>query len=260
MSEKQYHIGVGPGEIGRYVLLPGDPKRSEKIAAHFANAREVACNREFRTFTGTLDGIQVSVTSTGIGCPSAAIAIEELIKVGADTFIRVGTAGSLQKEVDLGDLAIAIGAIREEGTTRQYVPIEFPAVAHPEIVSALERSAKQLGYPHHLGITHCKDSFYSEEEGFAAHQELNKMRWKTWMRANVIATSMEESALFVIGTLRRVRVGSILAIIGRTWAGEPVVHGHGPEKAIETAINAIRILEREREQGREKSPAIPRRK
>ncbi|HOO77841.1 MAG TPA: nucleoside phosphorylase [bacterium] len=246
MSERQYHIQVAPGEVGRYVILPGDPGRAEKIAAYFDDPREIAFNREYRTFTGTVDGITISVTSTGIGCPSTAIALEELIHVGADTFIRVGTAGSLQERVDLGDLAISTGAVRDEGTTRQYIPLEYPAVAHPEIVGALRRAAENLDYPHHLGITHCKDSFYSEEEGYSAQPEVNSQRWKTWMRGDVIATSMEEAALFVVGSLRRVRAGSVLAVIGRTWAGEPVIHGVGPEKAIETAIEAFRILERER--------------
>jgi len=245
MTEKQYHIAVAPGEVGRYVLLPGDPKRAAKIAEFFDNPREVAFNREFRTFTGTWRGLKVSVTSTGIGCPSAAIALEELIKVGGDTFIRVGTAGSLQKEVEVGDLAISIGAVREEGTTHQYVPPEYPAVATPEVVFALKKAAAKLGYPHHLGITHCKDSFYSEEEGYSAQAELNRMRWQTWMRANVIATSMEESAIFVVGSLRKVRTGSILSIIGATWAGKPIVGGVGPEKAIETALEAFLIMDKE---------------
>jgi uridine phosphorylase len=242
MSGKEYHIGVAKGEVGEYVLLPGDPKRTEMIAQHFEKPKEIAFNREFRTFTGTVNGVKVSVTSTGIGCPSAAIAIEELVRVGARTFIRVGTAGSLQKEVDLGHLAIATAAVREEGTSRQYVPLQYPAVAHPDVVFALREAAQKLGHPYHLGITHCKDAFYSEEEGYSAQTEHNQDLWKTWMRGNVIATSMEESALFVVGSLRRVRVGSILAIIGQTWAGKPVVHGIGPEKAIETAIEAIKIL------------------
>ena len=243
MPERQYHIGVAEGEVGRYVILPGDPKRTEVIAGYFDDPREIAFNREFRTFTGTVDGIKVSVTSTGIGCPSAAIALEELIKVGADTFIRIGTAGSLQEEVAVGDLAIATGAVRKEGTTLQYVPIEYPAVADPDIVFALREAARKRGYSHHLGITHCKDSFYSEEEGYSAVAELNQMEWKTWMRANVIATSMEESALFIVGSLRRVRVGSILTVIGQTWAGKPIVHGVSPEKAVHTTLDAFKIMD-----------------
>jgi len=243
MAEKQYHIDLAAGDVGRYVLLPGDPGRAEKIAGYFDDPREVAYKREFRTFTGTYAGIKVSVTSTGIGCPSAAIALEELIKVGADTFIRVGTAGSLQKEVDLGHLAIASGAIREEGTTLQYVPLQYPAVSNPEVLFALREAAREQGFPHHLGITHCKDAFYSEEEGYSAQEEYNRMLWNTWLKANVISTSMEEAALFVIGSLRKVRVGALATIIGKTWAGQPIVKSIDPENAILTALKAFQLME-----------------
>ena len=158
-SDVQYHINLKPGDVGRYVFLPGDPGRVPLIAAHLDDAEEITFNREYRTFTGTLDGEKVSVTSTGIGCPSAAIAMEELIKVGADTFIRVGTAGSLQPDVKLGDLCISTGSIREEGTSRQYVPLSYPAVADLDVTLALREAAKKLNFPHHCGITHCKDSF-----------------------------------------------------------------------------------------------------
>ena len=243
MTEKQYHIDLAPGDVGRYVLLPGDPARAEKISAYFDNPREVAFKREFRTFTGTVEGIKVSVTSTGIGCPSAAIALEELIKVGADTFIRVGTAGSLQEKVDVGHLAIATGAIREEGTTRQYIPLSYPAVSDPEVLFALKQAAGELGYPAHLGITHCKDAFYSEHEGYAAQEEFNQDLWKTWLRSNVISTSMEEAALFVVGSLRKVRVGALATIIGQTWAGKPIIKSVDPENAIRTALRAFVILD-----------------
>ncbi len=243
MTEKQYHIDLAPGDVGRYVLLPGDPARAEKISGYFDDPREVAFKREYRTFTGTVEGIKVSVTSTGIGCPSAAIALEELVAIGADTFIRVGTAGSLQEKVDVGHLAIATGAIREEGTTRQYLPLSYPAVSDPEVLFALKQAAEELGYPAHLGITHCKDAFYSEHEGYAAQEEINQLIWKTWLRSNVISTSMEEAALFVVGTLRRVRVGALATIIGQTWAGKPIIKSVDPENAIKTALRAFVILD-----------------
>ncbi len=243
MTAKQYHIDLAPGDVGRYVLLPGDPARAEKISKYFDNPREMAFKREFRTFTGTVEGIKVSVTSTGIGCPSAAIALEELVAIGADTFIRVGTAGSLQEKVDVGHLAIATAAIREEGTTRQYIPLSYPAVADPEVLFALQQAASELGYPHHLGITHCKDAFYSEHEGYAAQEEFNQDLWKTWLRANVVSTSMEEAALFVVGTLRRVRVGALATIIGQTWAGKPIIKSVDPANAIRTALRAFVILD-----------------
>lgn len=144
-SGKLYHIQVAPGEVGRYVILPGDPKRCEKIARHFDNPVFVSDNREFTTYTGTLDGVKVSVTSTGIGGPSAAIAMEELKRCGADTFIRVGTCGGMALDVKGGDIVVATGAIRAEGTSREYAPIEFPAVADFDVVTALTQAAKNLG-------------------------------------------------------------------------------------------------------------------
>ena len=143
--DKQYHIQVGEGDVGKYVILPGDPKRCAKIAAYFDDAKLVADSREYVTYTGYLDGVKVSVTSTGIGGPSASIAMEELVKCGADTFIRVGTCGGMQLDVKSSDVVIASGAIRMEGTSKEYAPIEFPAVADIDIVNALRASAKELG-------------------------------------------------------------------------------------------------------------------
>lgn len=156
-KEKEYHIGVSAGEVGRYVILPGDPGRCEKIARHFDNPVKIAQNREYTTYTGYLDGEKVSVVSTGIGGPSASIAVEELVHCGADTFIRVGTSGGMQKEVLGGDLVIATGAIRFEGTTKEYAPIEYPAVPDFDVVAALKEASEELGYRHHLGVVQCKD-------------------------------------------------------------------------------------------------------
>lgn len=158
----QYHIGLKEGDVGKYVILPGDPKRCQKIAQYFDNPQLVADRREFVTYTGYLDGEKVSVTSTGIGGPSAAIALEELVKVGADTFIRVGTCGGMQLDVKSGDLVIATGAIRMEGTSKEYAPIEFPAVANLNVVNAIVDAAKKLDFPHHIGVVECKDSFYGQ--------------------------------------------------------------------------------------------------
>ena len=156
-SGKQYHTQVGIGDVGRYVILPGDPKRCEKIAKHFDNARLIADSREYVTYTGTLEGVPVSVTSTGIGGPSAAIAIEELSKVGADTFIRVGTCGGMQTDVCGGVIVIASGAIRMEGTSREYAPIEYPAVRDVRVLNALLTSAKKQNIRYHAGVVQCKD-------------------------------------------------------------------------------------------------------
>jgi len=252
-SGVEYHIEMKKGDVGRYVILPGDPGRVPKVAALFDSAREVAFNREYRTYTGKVDGIKVSCTSTGIGCPSAAIAIEELIRIGADTFIRVGTAGSLQRHVDLGDLCITSGAIREEGTTRQYVPIEYPAVADPDVTLALREAARKLGHPHHVGISHCKDAFYTEGKGDVPLHRQNELRWDAWCRAGALSTSMESAALMVVGSIRGARVGEVLAVIGRTWEDHPIVAKVGVEDAIQCAIEAIRILHRQ-DQAARKSP------
>lgn len=243
-SEVQYHIGMKKGDVGRYVLLPGDPGRVPKIAAYFDDAEEVANNREYRTFTGTVDGIKVSCTSTGIGCPSTAIAVEELIKIGADTFIRIGTAGSLQKEVGLGDVCVTTAAVREEGTSRQYVPLSYPAVADLDVTWALREGAKRLGLKCHCGIGHCKDAFYIEGDDTPLPIRVeNANKWDAWYRSNVISTSMESAALFVVSSVRKVQAGEILAIIGLTYEDKPIVAKVGIDEAIRAAIEAIKILE-----------------
>lgn len=241
---KQYHIGLDKDDIGRYVILPGDPGRVPVIAGYLDRAEKVAQNREYTTYTGYLGDIKVSVTSTGIGCPSAAIALEELVKIGADTFIRVGTAGGLQPTIELGDVVIPTGAIREEGTTRQYIPLSYPAVPDLDVTVALRDAAKKLGLRHHTGVCHCKDAFFIEGDEGLPIAEDNKNLWKAWERANVLATSMEDAALFVISQIRRVRVGEILAIIGLTYKDAPIVNKKlGIDDAIRTAIEAIKILD-----------------
>ena len=154
-SGRQYHTGVGPQDIGKYVILPGDPKRCEKSAIHFEDAKLVADSREFVTYTGYLEGEKVSVTSTGIGGPSASIAMEELVQCGADTFVRVGTCGGIDLDVKGGDIVIATGAVRMEGTSREYAPIEYPAVADLEVANALVAAAKELGFNYHTGVVQC---------------------------------------------------------------------------------------------------------
>lgn len=243
-NEKQYHIALGKGDVGRYVILPGDPGRVPIIASYLDKAEKVAENREYTTYTGEVAGIKVSVTSTGIGCPSAAIALEELIKIGADTFIRVGTAGALQPYIGLGDLVIPTGAIREEGTTRQYIPLSYPAVPDLDVTVALRDAANKLGFKNHSGVCHCKDAFFIEGEEKLPIDEQNKALWRAWERANVMATSMEDAALFVISQIRRVRVGEVLAIIGLTYDDTPIVNKKlGVEDGIKTAIEAIKILD-----------------
>lgn len=161
---EQYHIGLKEGDVGKYVLLPGDPKRCKKIAEFFDDAKLVADSREFMTYTGFLNGEKVSVTSTGIGGASAAIALEELVNVGAETFIRVGTCGGIDVDVKGGDIVIATGAIRMEGTSKEYAPIEFPAVANIDVTNALVEASKRLGYNSFAGVVQCKDSFYGQHD------------------------------------------------------------------------------------------------
>ena len=211
---KLYHIHCKPGDVGRYVLLPGDPFRTDLIASYFDDAKLVAHNREHKTWTGTLNGVKVSVTSTGMGCPSAAIAVEELIKCGADTFIRVGTAGRVCDKAydETLDGVINTAAVRDEGTTIHYIPIEYPAVADRHVVDALARAAKKLGYNFAEGITQSKDSFYGQHEPEAMPAEGRlKERWEAWRRGNVMSSEMESAAIFVISSIRGCRASSIMA-------------------------------------------------
>ena len=243
---REFHIQTVPEDVGRYVILPGDPGRCEKIAKYFDNAKKVAENREFVTYTGELEGVKVSVTSTGIGGPSASIAMEELIHCGADTFIRVGTSGGMQPEVCGGDMVIATGAIRMEGTTREYAPIEYPAVAHYDIVEALKHAADTLGFCAHLGVVQSKDNFYGQHspETMPVAYEL-KDKWNAWIQCGALASEMESAALFIVGGIRRVRVGSVLLVIANQTRREMGLEDpqvYDTESAVKIAVEAMREL------------------
>lgn len=248
-SDRQYHIAVAPGEVGKYVIMPGDPKRCEKIAKHLENAKLVADNREFVTYTGYLDGEMMSVTSTGIGGPSASIALEELVNCGANTFIRVGTCGGMDINVKGGDVVVATGSIRMEGTTREYVPIEFPAVANLDVVNALVKASKTLKKSYHAGVVQSKDSFYgqhSPEKMPIGYDLINK--WDAWIKCGCLASEMESASLFIVGSYLRVRVGSVFLVVAnqeREKAGLENKQVHDTECAIEVAIEAIRNLIKE---------------
>ncbi len=245
-ARKQYHIQVGEGDVGRYVILPGDPKRCEKIAKYFDNAVLVADSREYVTYTGYLDGVKVSVTSTGIGGPSASIAMEELVNAGADTFVRIGTCGGMQLNVKSGDVVIANGAIRMEGTSKEYAPIEFPAVADIQVINALMQSAEELKSPYHVGVVQCKDSFYgqhSPERMPVSYELMNK--WEAWKRLGCLASEMESAALFVVASHLHVRAGSCFLVLAnqereKEGLENPVVHD--TDMAIRVAVGAIRNL------------------
>lgn len=253
---RQYHIQAAKGEVGRYVILPGDPKRCVKIAKYLDNPVLVADNREYVTYTGMLNQVKVSVTSTGIGGPSAAIAMEELCRCGADTFVRIGTCGGMQTNVKSGDIVVATGAVRMEGTSKEYAPIEFPAVADLSVTNALVKAAESKGYPFHTGVVQCKDSFYGQHEPErkpVGYELLQK--WEAWKRLGCLASEMESAALFVAASSLRVRVGSCFLVIAnqeREKAGldNPVVHD--TDMAIRIAVEAIRRLIRE-DQERKKS-------
>lgn len=230
------HLRIGQRDVGRYVLLPGDPGRCAPIAALFDDARHVMTNREYTTYTGRLGGVEVSVVSTGIGCPSTAIAVEELSALGADTLIRVGTAGPIQADSVDGELAIVTGAIRDEGTSRQYLPIEFPAVADIEVVNALRAAAVRSRVPFRCGISQSKDSFYGEVE--TARMPLAdtlRARWQAWVAGGAICSEMEAAALFILGSIYRLRTGGVMQLrTGDGTADEAVL--------LRTAVDALRIL------------------
>ena len=243
---RQYHINVAKGEVGRYGILPGDPKRCASIAKYFDDAVLVADKREYVTYTGYLDGEKVSVTSTGIGGPSASIAMEELVQCGADTFVRVGTCGGMELSVKGGDLVIATGAIRAEGTSREYAPIEFPAVANLDVVNSLVASAKDLGACFHTGVVQCKDSFYgqhSPEIKPVSYDLMNK--WEAWLRMGCLASEMESAALFIVANYLRVRCGSVFLVVAnqeRAKKGMDNPEVHDTDLAIRAGVGALRQL------------------
>lgn len=248
-SERMYHINMVKGDVGRYVILPGDPGRCEKIAKHFDDCHFVSSNREYVTYTGTLEGETVSVTSTGIGGPSAAIAVEELHMIGADTFVRVGTCGGMQLKCEGGDVIIATGAIRAEGTSREYMPIEFPAVADFAVTNALVQAAQTLDLTYHTGIVQCKDSFYGQHspERMPVGYELIP-RWNAWIAGGCLASEMESAALFVVAATLGCRAGTALLCVHnqeRARLGMRNDNVHDTEDAIRTAVEALRILIRQ---------------
>lgn len=245
-NERQFHIDCCEGDVGRYVILPGDPGRCEKIAQYFDNPVHVATNREFVTYTGTLLGERVSVVSTGIGGPSASIAIEELVAIGADTFVRVGTCGGLRLDVKSGDLVVATGAVRMEGTSREYAPVEYPAVANFEVLTALAEAAAKSGRDWHTGVVQCKDSFYGQHspERMPVSYELLQ-KWEAWKRLGVLASEMESAALFVAADALHVRCGSVFHVIWnqeRNAAGLDQIRDEDTDAAIRAGIEAIKIL------------------
>ncbi len=247
---EQYHIKATAGQTGGYCILPGDPGRCEKIAQYFDNPRHLVTNREYNIWVGELCGVPVSVCSTGIGGPSAAIAMEELVACGTHTFIRVGTCGGINLKVQAGDVVIATGAVRQDGTSREYAPIEFPAVSDPEVLIAQMEAAEKLGLRYHAGVVQAKDSFYGQHSParMPIAGEL-QAKWEAWKRLGVLASEMESGALFTVAAALGVRAGSCFSVV---WNQERANLGmdsqdeaaeqHDTDRAIRTAIEALKIL------------------
>jgi uridine phosphorylase len=235
---------LAAGDVGQYVLIPGDPARTALIASHLEDAREVAFSREYRTFTGSLGGVKVSTCSSGIGGPSAAIAVEELSELGAHTFLRVGTCGAAQPRVKLGDLVVAAGAVRSEGTPDGYVPKEYPAIAHHEVLTACIEAAASAGAPHHVGLVRSVDALYSDlvpdrlPRAVQLQQELD-----VWHRAGILAHDMESSTIMVVASLKGLRAGVLLLCVDELGAGE--IHHLEPslmDRMLKVAVTTIRLL------------------
>ncbi len=244
--EKLYHIDVLPGQVGEYVILTGDPGRCEKIASYLDNAKLVAHKREYVTYTGSLCGKAVSVTSTGIGGPSAAIAVEELYMAGARTFIRVGTCGGMDLDVMGGDIVIATASIRQDGTGNEYLPIEFPAVADFDAVTALVQAAQKLDLRYHTGVVHCKDSFYGQHSPSRMPiADQLKDKWNAYIQGGALASEMESSTIFLISGILKARAATVLLAVWnqeRRDAGLDNPEAHDTEPAIKTAVEAMKIL------------------
>ena len=243
-TDKKYHIGLGRGEVGDYVLAPGDPFRTPLIAKHLDGAKEVAFSREYRTFTGTLEGVKVSAMSTGMGGPSVAIGLEELHELGVHTVLRVGTCGALQPGIKMGDLVIAVGAVRSEGTPDAYLPRGFPAIASHEVVGALTDAARAEQVTYHVGLIRSVDALYSDlapermPRPAEAREEI-----EMWTRAGVLANDMETSTLYIVSRLRKMRAGTVCLCVDEVGAGE--IHHLDPsymDRMLSVAVDAIRRL------------------
>lgn len=252
-KEKMYHIGLTKNNIegAKYAILPGDPGRVRSIASKLDTYKKLTVNREYTSYLGELNGEKVLVISTGMGGPSTAICIEELNLLGIEYLIRVGTSGGMQLDVKAGDIVIAEGAIRMEGTSREYLPIEYPAIANIEVTNALMNAARELKANYHTGVVHCKDSFYGQHspERMPVGDEL-KYKWNAWIKGGALASEMETAALFTVSSYLRLKAGAVLLVI---WNQEREEQGLGNDESFDTnleikiAIKAMRkIIERKK--------------
>lgn len=242
-ADRQYHLEVTSDDVADSVLLPGNPDRIETITDLWDDATTVATHREYRTATGSYDEVPISATSTGIGGPSAAIALEELARVGCETFIRVGSCGAIQPEIDVGDLVISSGAVRQEGTSEEYIDPTYPAVANHEVISALVAAAERLGYDYHVGVTMSADSFYAGQgrpgfEGYEAPGSDDLV--KTLRNANVKNIEMEAATILTLASIYGLRAGAVCAVYANRQTGE--FRTEGDMRAAETASLAVALL------------------
>lgn len=243
---EEYHLKIKSGDVGRYIILCGDPGRCGKVAAYIDQPEQVSSNREYTVITGRLLDEKVSVCSTGIGGPSASIALEELVHCGGDTFIRVGTSGGMAEDVLSGDLVIGTAAVRMEGTTREYAPEEYPAVADFHVARALYEAAEELGLRYHMGVLHCKDSFYGQhapQDMPVGHMLRDK--WDACVKCGALASEMETAALYIVGAVRRVRVGSVMLVMANQTRRELGLSDevtYDTDNAIRTAVDAMKKL------------------
>ena len=247
-SGKMYHIGLSKEDIlgAKYAILPGDPKRVARIASYLDNAKEICVNREYTSYLGDLEGEKVLVMSTGMGGPSTAIAVEELAQIGIKNLIRVGTSGGMQLNVSAGDVVIAQAAVRQEGTSKEYVPVEFPAVADFTLTNALKRAADELNLTNHVGVVHCKDSFYGQHspERMPVSYELEN-KWNAWIKAGVLCSEMETASLYTVASVLGLKAAAVLLVI---WNQEKEKSGLSQEtnfdmdRQISVAIRAISNL------------------
>ena len=242
-AEKKYHVGLSREDVGDYVLVPGDPFRTPLIAKFIEDAKEVAFSREYRTFTGSVDGVKVSTMSTGMGGPSVAIGIEELHELGVHTLLRVGTCGAAQPEIKMGDLVISYAAVRSEGTPNGYVPLEYPAVASLHVVEALIEAAEAAGAKYHVGVTRSVDALYSDLLPDTMPRPHLRDELEMWAKAGILSNDMEASTLFVVSRIRQMRAGCVNLCVDELGAGE--IHHIDPsymDRMLAVAVDAIRRL------------------
>ena len=247
-KDKMYHINLSKKDIegAKYAILPGDPGRVEDIAKFLENSRKIDQNREYTSYLGELNNEKVLVISTGMGGPSTAICVEELSQIGITHLVRVGTSGGMQLDVMAGDVVVATGAIRQEGTSKEYLPIEFPAIADFDVANALRESAKKLGIKFHTGVVQCKDSFYGQHspERMPVSYELTN-KWNAWIKGGALCSEMETAALFTVSSMLGLHAGAILLVI---WNQEREKQGLSQEQCFDTdreikvAIEAIKKL------------------